>query len=139
MGSSQYYKPNHNRTDPLKNGFYKDSVGQFKPTTADALPGPNVIIDVVRCQCKTNCVSQRCSYKAKQLPCTELCLYSDSCDNDEDAHMERTHPAYYTEHDSATEFHVSAWTIYKLGDNLQLGDNLLVIKWNKFVFIDTCI
>ena len=86
--------------DPLKNGFFKDSNGQFKPTTTDVLPAPKAVMEMVRCQCKINCVSQRCSCKAKELPCTELCMCSDLCDNDEDAHMERTHD---TDEDSDIE------------------------------------
>jgi len=59
--------------DPLQNGFYKDALGQFKPTTTEVLPAPDSIIEMVRCQCKKDCLSQKCSCKLKNLPCTDLC------------------------------------------------------------------
>ena len=75
--------------DPLKNGFHKDTSGQLKPTTTDILPAPKAIIEMIRCQCKTECSSQRCSCRAKNLTCTDLCMCSTSCENDEDSNIER--------------------------------------------------
>jgi len=63
--------------------------GQLKPTTTDVLPAPKAIIEMVRCQCKTDCSSQRCSCCAKNLTCTHLCMCSTSCENDEDSNIER--------------------------------------------------
>ncbi len=75
--------------DPLKNGYHKDTCDQLKPTTTDILPAAKAIIEMVRCQCKTECSSQRCSCRAKNLTCTDLCMCSTSCQNDEDSNIER--------------------------------------------------
>lgn len=75
--------------DPLKNGYHKDTCDQLKPTTTDILPAPKAILEMVRCQCKTDCSSQRCSCRAKNLTCSDLCMCSTSCENDEDSHIER--------------------------------------------------
>ena len=70
--------------DPLQNGFYKDKDGLVKPTTTELLPAPEAIMEMVRCQCKTDCSSARCSCKSRELACTELCQCSADCQNDED-------------------------------------------------------
>ena len=71
--------------DPLQHGFYKEDNGRFMPVTTDALPAPKAIIELVRCNCKTNCTSARCSCKMNDLPCTELCCCStERCRNDTD-------------------------------------------------------
>ena len=73
--------------DPLKRGYHRDACGQLKPT--DVLPAPNAIIEMVRCQCNTDCSLQRCSCRAKNLTCTDLCMCSSSCENDKDSNIER--------------------------------------------------
>jgi len=75
--------------DPLKHGYHKDTCGQLKPTTTDVLPAPMAVIEMVRCQCKTDCSSQRCSCRGKNLTCTDLCMCSTSCENDEDSNFDR--------------------------------------------------
>ena len=47
--------------DPLQNGYYKDEDGQLKPIATESLPAPEAIIEMVRCQCKGDCSSHRCS------------------------------------------------------------------------------
>ncbi|KAJ8418782.1 hypothetical protein AAFF_G00002810 [Aldrovandia affinis] len=71
--------------DPLQNGYYKDKDGQLKPVTTEFLPAPEAIIEMVRCQCKVDCSSHRCSCNSVELPCTELCQCSADCQNDEDS------------------------------------------------------
>jgi len=71
--------------DPLQNGYYKDEDGQLKPMTTESLPAPEAIIEMVRCQCKADCSSHRCSCNSVELPCTELCQCSTDCQNDEDS------------------------------------------------------
>ncbi|SMN02506.1 hypothetical protein SPONN_1209 [uncultured Candidatus Thioglobus sp.] len=44
--------------EPLKFGYYKDTGGQILPVTTKILPAPQAIIELVRCQCKTNCSTQ---------------------------------------------------------------------------------
>lgn len=70
--------------DPLQNGYHKESDGQLKPTMTDALPAPKAIIEMVSCQCKTDCSSARCSCRTNNLCCTDLCRCGSVCQNDED-------------------------------------------------------
>ena len=70
--------------DPLHNGYHKDTDGQLRPTMTDALPAPKAIIEMVSCQCKTDCSSARCSCRSNNLSCTDLCQCSSDCENDED-------------------------------------------------------
>jgi hypothetical protein len=71
--------------DPLQNGFHQDTDCQVKPTTTDELPAPKAIIEMVRCQCKGDCSTSRCSCRSRDLACTDLCLCSTDCQNDEDS------------------------------------------------------
>ena len=68
--------------DPLKHGFYKDT-GLMSPVTTDVLPAPKAIIEIVRCRCRGDCSTARCSCRAKNLSCTDLCLCGTECQNDE--------------------------------------------------------
>ena len=75
--------------DSLQNGYHKDhDDGQLNPTTTDVPPAPKAIIEMVRCQCKGNCTSNRCSCKSNNLPCTDLCMCNTHCENDEDTYNE---------------------------------------------------
>ena len=79
--------PQQELLDPLKNGYHRDSDdGQLQPATTDVPPAPEPIVEMVRCQCKGNCSSNRCSCKSKNLPCTDLCLCNTQCENDADTH-----------------------------------------------------
>jgi len=77
--------------DPLKHGCHKVnwSHGPLKPTTTDVLQALKTVTEMVRCQCKTDWSSQRCSCHAKNLTCTDLCVCSTSCENGEDWNIER--------------------------------------------------
>ena len=70
--------------EPLNFGYCKDTDGQMLPVTTKVLPAPQAMIKLVRCQCKTNCSTQRCSCRRNNLPRTELCLCDTECSNDED-------------------------------------------------------
>ena len=79
--------PQQELLDPLQNGYHSDSDdGQLQPTTTDVPPAPEAIMEMVRCQCKGNCSSNRCSCKSKNLPCTDLCLCNTQCEHDTDTH-----------------------------------------------------
>ena len=83
--------PQQDLLDPLENGYHRDSDdGQLQPTTTDVPPAPEAIVELVRCQCKGNCSSNRCSCKSKNLPCTDLCLCNAEmqCENDADTHYD---------------------------------------------------
>ncbi|KAK6171868.1 hypothetical protein SNE40_018292 [Patella caerulea] len=68
----------------MLHGYYKLDDMKLQPKTTDLPPAPEAIFEMVRCQCKSNCTSNRRSCKRKNLPCTDLCLCSTNCDNDED-------------------------------------------------------
>lgn len=87
--------------EPLQFGYYKDTNGQLLPVTMLDLPAPQAIIELVRCQCKTNCSTLRCSCRCNNLPCTELCLCGtdDECTNDEDFHIENDNSDYDDDND----------------------------------------
>ena len=67
--------------DPPQNGYHKESDGQLKPTTTDTLLAPKTIIEMVSCQCRTDCSSARCSCRTQN---TDLCQCGSECQNDED-------------------------------------------------------
>ncbi len=73
--------------DPLQFGYYMDTDGQLLPLTTKVLPAPQAIIELVRCQCRTNCSTQRCSCRRNNLSCTELCVWDIDCANDEDCNI----------------------------------------------------
>ena len=63
---------------------------QLLPVTTLVLPAPQAIVEMVRCQCKTDYSTLRCSCRCNNLPCTELCLCNTDgeCTNDEDLNIE---------------------------------------------------
>ena len=85
--------PQQELLDPLENDYHRDSDdGQLKPTTTDVPPAAEAIVEMVRCQCKGNCSSNRCSCKSKKLSCTDLCLCNTQCENDDDMHYDNHEP-----------------------------------------------
>ena len=74
--------------DPLKHGYYQKSNGEILPTTTKVPPAPMAIVELIRCQCKTQCTTQRCSCRRHNLACTELCLCGSDCENDADINAE---------------------------------------------------
>ena len=82
------YKESENQClqlDPLQNGYFKHSDGMLKPVTTELLPAPKAILELVQCKCKSDCSSGRCSCKAKDLACTDMCQCSSQCQNDDDS------------------------------------------------------
>ena len=70
-------------------GYHMDhDDDQLNPTTTDVPPAPKSIIEMVRCQCKGNCTSNRCSCKSNNVPYTDLCMCNTHCENDEDTYYE---------------------------------------------------
>ena len=47
--------------------------GQFEPKTMDLPMAPDSLLKLVRCQCKGNCDTQRCSCKRNELECSSAC------------------------------------------------------------------
>ena len=75
--------------EPLQFGYSKERDGQLFPVTTLVLPAPQAIIELVRCQCKTNCSTLTCSCRHNNLPCTELCWCDTDvqCTNNEDCNI----------------------------------------------------
>lgn len=71
--------------EPLGNGYCRTKDGQLQPLTTELLPAPEAILEMVRCLCKTNCSTKRCSCAAVNLPCTEICQCTSDCQNDQDS------------------------------------------------------
>ena len=69
---------------PLQNGFGKDANGDMVPRTTDDQPAPKAIIEMVNCQCKRSCSSQRFGCRSQNLACIEPCLYSSECQDEYD-------------------------------------------------------
>ena len=67
--------------EPLNFGYYKNTNGQILPVTTKVLPAPQAVIELVRCKCKTDCSTLRCSCRKNNLPCTELCSCDTRCAN----------------------------------------------------------
>ncbi len=74
--------------EPVYFGYYKDTGGQMLPITTNVLPAPQPIIEMVKCQCKTNCSTQRCSCRKSNLQCAELCSWDTEYTNNEDCNIE---------------------------------------------------
>ena len=74
--------------DPLTHGYYQDDNGTILPTTTKVPPAPQAIVELVRCQCKAHCTTQRCSCLKHNLSCTDLCLCGSDCENDADCNAE---------------------------------------------------
>lgn len=49
------------------------SSGRLEPCTTDLPPAPEVLLNVIRCKCKTDCLSQRCSCRKHGLECSLAC------------------------------------------------------------------
>lgn len=75
--------------DPLQNGYTENENGGIQSLTTKVPPAPDAIIELVRCRCKTKCISQLCSCRKHKLPCTELCSCGSECENDADCIAEK--------------------------------------------------
>ena len=47
--------------------------GQLELKTMDSPVAPDSLLKLVRCQCKSNCDTQRCSCKRNELECSNAC------------------------------------------------------------------
>ena len=57
--------------------------GKLQPITTHLPPGPDELLQFVKCGCKTGCSTQRCSCVKHGLDCTSTCSECKglSCDN----------------------------------------------------------
>lgn len=58
--------------DPLAWGW-KLTDGQYMPIMTDLAAAPDDILNIVRCKCKTSCVSHLCSCRKNSLMCVSAC------------------------------------------------------------------
>ncbi|XP_076042102.1 uncharacterized protein LOC143026001 [Oratosquilla oratoria] len=61
-----------NCVDPEKWGWCLRK-GQLEPKTMDSPVAPDSLLKLVRCQCKGNCDTQRCSCKRNEFECSSAC------------------------------------------------------------------
>jgi len=50
-----------------------DTVGRSAAAAMDSPVAPDSLLKLVRCQCKSNCDTQRCSCKRNELECSTAC------------------------------------------------------------------
>jgi len=57
--------------------------GRLDPTTTDLPAAPESLLKIVRCNCKTDCNSRRCTYRKMGLECSVACgeCQGTSCSN----------------------------------------------------------
>ena len=65
------WKGGSERTDPNDWGWHVLD-GRFMPIMTDQPAPPPEILEVVRCSCKKDCSTKRCTCKKHGLPCTPL-------------------------------------------------------------------
>jgi hypothetical protein len=53
-------------------GWYIED-GQLLPILTDLPPAPNTVLEMVRCNCKADCASGRCSCRSHNLDCSPAC------------------------------------------------------------------
>ena len=54
---------------------------KLKPVFCLKPPAPEALLELRKCNCKTNCVRKSCGCRKHQLPCTDLCGCGDGCQN----------------------------------------------------------
>lgn len=70
-----------NAPDPLEHGWEEDSNGNLAVQWMTKDTAPEELLQVVFCSCQvTKCLSNKCSCKSMQLPCTDICNCS-TCEN----------------------------------------------------------
>jgi hypothetical protein len=74
---------------------WKESDGRLFPVQTDLPPAPQELLQVIRCSCKTDCSSLRCTCKKHNIECSVACsnckgsgcansFLESECDDDED-------------------------------------------------------
>ena len=67
--------------DPLKYGW-EEYGGKLTPKTMDRDIAPQNVIKILKCGCKTNCGSNKCSCRRAMLECSDYCCCSEEkCEN----------------------------------------------------------
>ena len=62
-----------NTTLNPENYGWKLSKGYLVAITTDKPPAPDSLLKVIRCKCKTNCQTSRCTCKKHGLDCSAMC------------------------------------------------------------------
>ena len=67
--------------DPTSHGWYLEDNRLISVPTL-LKPAPQAVLELVRCRCKTHCVTQNCSCKKHNLNCTDACFAcGEACQN----------------------------------------------------------
>lgn len=68
--------------NPLEWGWKEDN-GKLYPIMTEMSPAPDVLLQMIHCNCMSNCGTQRCSCRKHGLECTSACgpCQIDRCDN----------------------------------------------------------
>jgi len=62
---------------------WKLTDGKLMPIKTDQPPAPKALLEIIRCNCKSNCATNRCNCKKYNLDCTAACgtCEGQSCEN----------------------------------------------------------
>ena len=58
--------------DPDRSGW-KIQAGKMAPIKTDIPPAPPELLQIIRCNCKNNCITDKCTCKKQILECTSVC------------------------------------------------------------------
>jgi len=75
--------------DPTTLGWRQLEDGHYVPLVSKVPVAPEAVVELVKCSCVASKCSGRCSCRAHNLPCTELCRCEgaeDTCNNIQVAH-----------------------------------------------------
>ena len=61
-----------NSVNPLEWGW-KESDGKFTPALTDLPPAPDNLLKMIRCNCRTDCSSMRCTCRKHNVKCSPAC------------------------------------------------------------------
>ena len=88
-----YHQVQHwlgNELDSCEWGWYASNENLLLPIKATLPPGPQELLKVIRCSCKTGCDSMRCGCRKHGLKCTQICgeCRGHGCTNSENVEVE---------------------------------------------------
>ena len=68
--------------DPCDWGWYVVA-GKLAPVMSDMKPAPQALLKIIRCACKSDCRTKRCTCRKYGLSCTSMCVgcSGSSCSN----------------------------------------------------------
>lgn len=77
----------NNELPPEQWGWKFHSINsQYIPIQTDQKPAPDFLLELVRCSCKSGCLSMRCSCRRQGFECTLACAECKGCCTNSDSH-----------------------------------------------------